>query len=42
MPLYWVHLSSPERIKIHLLVSLKATTDFMVKFDLSKINFNED
>jgi hypothetical protein len=37
MPLYWMHITAEERCKLHLLVSLKATTDFMVKFDLSKL-----
>lgn len=37
MPLYWMHIIAEEREKLHLLVSLKATTDFLVKFDLSKL-----
>ncbi len=43
MPLYWLHITgnpNNERIKPHLMVSLKATTDFMVKFDLSKLAYN--
>jgi hypothetical protein len=44
LSLYWTHIitSTGERIKIHLLVSLKATTDFMVKFDLSKLTIRHE
>lgn len=37
MPIYWLHIITEERFKLHLLVSLKVTTDFLVKFDLSKL-----
>lgn len=30
-----MHLINQENSKLHLLVSLKVTIDFMVKFDLS-------
>ena len=44
LPLYWIHISAEEkdRIKLHLMVALKATTDFMVKFDLSAIAYDND
>jgi hypothetical protein len=39
LTLYWMHIIADRRIKLHLMVSLKVTTDFMVKFDLSKLTF---
>lgn len=40
IPLYWMHLMAEERVKLHLLVSLKVTCDFLVKFDLSKVTIS--
>ena len=35
MPLYWAHIANAETNKLALLISLKVTTDFFVKFDFS-------
>jgi hypothetical protein len=35
LPLYWAHLANPEARKLPILIALKVTTDFFVKFDFT-------
>jgi hypothetical protein len=41
LPLYWTHMTSEEPEKLSLLISLKITTDFFVKYDFSGFTLEE-
>lgn len=42
LPLYWAHLANPNPTKLSLLIALKVTSDFFVKYDFTLFTTETD